>query len=96
MDAEYLQQNIGSCLSQCLADVCMKRPNDPIEYIAHWLYKHIDNVNAKKQVISLLVLSLILSAEVYEFRLKGLNIRLDEAKSLRTHHLHNILQRSLR
>ena len=50
MDAEYLQQNIGSCLSQCLAEVCMKRPNDPIEYIAHWLYKHIDNVNTKNKV----------------------------------------------
>jgi len=50
MDAEYLRQNIGSCLSECLAEVCMKRPIDPIEYIAHWLYKHIDNVNAKNQV----------------------------------------------
>jgi len=30
----------------------MKRPVDPIEYIAHWLYKHIDNINAKAQVIT--------------------------------------------
>jgi len=51
MDAEYLRQNIGSCLSECLTEVCMKRPADPIEYIAHWLYKHIDNVNAKNKVI---------------------------------------------
>jgi len=50
MDAEYLRQNIGSCLSECLAEVCMKRPVDPIEYIAHWLYKHVDNVNTKIQV----------------------------------------------
>lgn len=50
MDAEYLRKNIGSCLSQCLAEVCMKQPADPIEYIAHWLYKHIDNVDAKNKV----------------------------------------------
>jgi len=56
MDAEYLRQNIGNCLSECLAEVCMKRPADPIEYIAHWLYKHIDNVNAKTQVITELFL----------------------------------------
>jgi len=51
MDAEYLRQNVGACLSECLADVCMKRPVDPIEYIAHWLYKHIENVSTKNQVI---------------------------------------------
>jgi len=50
MDAEYLRENIGNCLSECLAEVCMKRPADPIEYIAHWLYKHIDNVDAKSKV----------------------------------------------
>jgi len=56
MDAEYLRQNVGSCLSECLAEVCMKRPADPIEYIAHWLYKHTDNVIANKQVSATLFL----------------------------------------
>ena len=55
MDAEYLRQNVGACLSECLADVCMKRPVDPIEYIAHWLYKHIENVSTKNQVITYLL-----------------------------------------
>jgi len=50
MDAKYLQESVGTCLSSCLAEVCEKRPSDPIEYIAHWLYKHVENVAAEKQV----------------------------------------------
>ena len=50
MDTEYLREELGPCLSQCLAEVVMKRPYDPIEFIAYWLYKHADNVQRTKQV----------------------------------------------
>lgn len=50
MDAEYLKQTVGPCLVQCLAEVCLKRPADPIEYIALWLQKHNQNVLYDKQV----------------------------------------------
>jgi sRNA-binding protein len=49
MDAEYLKHTVGDCLVLCLAEVCEKRPADPIEYIAHWLYKHVSNVKIKEK-----------------------------------------------
>jgi hypothetical protein len=52
MDSEYLKQQVGPCLVDCLAEVAQKRPGDPIEFIAQWLHKHIDNINMKKQVRS--------------------------------------------
>jgi Dpy-30 motif len=57
MDSKYLRENIGDCLSSCLAEVCEKRPADPIEYIAQWLYKHVDNVEKQKQVSRCLCLN---------------------------------------
>ena len=50
MDANYLRETVGECLSKCLAEVCEKRPADPIEYIAQWLYKHAHNVELASQV----------------------------------------------
>lgn len=50
MDSEYLKNAIGTALTECLAEVCAKRPIDPIEYIGVWLRNHIKNENYKKQV----------------------------------------------
>lgn len=50
MDTEYLRAHLGVCLTECLAEVCEKRPKDPIEFIAQWLYKYLDNVNYAKEV----------------------------------------------
>ncbi|KAK2169909.1 hypothetical protein LSH36_6g14005 [Paralvinella palmiformis] len=49
MDSDYLKTHLGKCLSDCLTEVSEKRPLDPIEYIAQWLYKHIDNIKNEKQ-----------------------------------------------
>lgn len=43
MDTAYLKQNLGSCLTQCLAEISEKRPRDPIEFMAQWLYKYKEN-----------------------------------------------------
>ena len=50
MDTEYLKTHLGHCLSDCLCEISQKRPHDPIEYMAQWLYKHIDNLQHDKQV----------------------------------------------
>ena len=43
MDTVYLKTNFGECLTHCLTEVSEKRPRDPVEYIAQWLYKYIEN-----------------------------------------------------
>lgn len=50
MDTEYLQKQVGGCLVECLAEVVQKRPFDPIEYIAQYLYKYLDNQENAKTV----------------------------------------------
>ncbi len=41
---------IGPVLVRGLAEIVERRPNDPIEYLATFLYKQVENTRAQKQV----------------------------------------------
>ena len=57
---------IGPALIRGLAEIVERRPNDPIEYLATFLYKQVENTRAQKQVeIDLYSISLNLSSFVF-------------------------------
>lgn len=43
MDAQYLSDNVGAPLAKALASCTLLRPEDPIEYIALYLLKYVNN-----------------------------------------------------
>ncbi|XP_066410715.1 DPY30 domain-containing protein 1-like [Molothrus aeneus] len=51
MESQYLKQCLGSCLKKGLAEVVEHRPADPIEYLAHWIYKYRRNLDEEKKRI---------------------------------------------
>ena len=43
MEAAYLKRTVGTCLADGLAELSIKRPDDPIEYLALWMLKYKQN-----------------------------------------------------
>lgn len=50
LDAKYIAEVLGQPLTAALAEVAEKRPWDPIEFLAQWLYKHKSNLNFHQAV----------------------------------------------
>lgn len=51
METAYLKKCFGNTLTQALAEVARVQPNDPIEYLAHWLYHHRNITKAEEKVL---------------------------------------------
>ena len=50
MDSEYLKKHVGDALTRGLVEISQKRPHDPIEYLALWLRKYVENREYDKKV----------------------------------------------
>ncbi|XP_005407927.1 PREDICTED: DPY30 domain-containing protein 1 [Chinchilla lanigera] len=48
MESAYLQKQLGTCLTQGLAEVARVHPMDPIEYLALWIYKYKENATMEQ------------------------------------------------
>lgn len=54
VDGKYVAEHLGTALTVALAEIAERRPLDPVEYLAHWLYKYQESVNYNKKKQELL------------------------------------------
>ncbi|CAF1076396.1 unnamed protein product [Brachionus calyciflorus] len=83
IEAQYVARTVGPALSKGLAEIVEKRPVDPVEYLAHYLYKYVENrrESQKEQENALLVEKLRIEKEEEEKRQEEMR---REAEELRT------------
>lgn len=53
LEAQYVASTVGTALSQGLAEIIQKRPADPVEYLANYLYKYNENKIQKQKEIDM-------------------------------------------
>ncbi|XP_060098595.1 uncharacterized protein LOC132574264 [Heteronotia binoei] len=49
MDVQYLKECLGNCLVEGLARVAERQPADPIDFLACWIYRYKQNLNAEEK-----------------------------------------------
>jgi hypothetical protein len=49
-EAQYVANTVGPALTKAMAEILMKKPNDPVEYLANYLYKYADNIKKREAV----------------------------------------------
>nr|XP_034994207.1 DPY30 domain-containing protein 1-like [Zootoca vivipara] len=49
MDVKYLKECIGRCLAEGLAEAADRRPVDPIDFLAHFIYNYRNRLNEEEK-----------------------------------------------
>ncbi|XP_028585050.2 uncharacterized protein LOC114597107 [Podarcis muralis] len=49
MDVKYLKERIGRCLAEGLAEAADRRPVDPIDFLAHFIYNYKNRLNEEEK-----------------------------------------------
>ena len=49
-EAQYVASTVGPVLTKAMAEIVLKKPMDPVEYLANYLYKHVDNMKRREEV----------------------------------------------
>jgi hypothetical protein len=49
IEGQYVAHTVGPALAKGLAEIVEKRPADPVEYLAHFLRKYVQNVDMENQ-----------------------------------------------
>ena len=42
MDAQWLNENVGSVLAEALSELSTHKPEDPVDFVGNWLINYVD------------------------------------------------------